>query len=104
MLDALSKFANLPASPARQEHIVKIKNTVNHIRGLIDKDEEIEVELKSKIEELSEQAKVRAKRKFHPNVTLRIGHQLYKTTRPREAGFLQYEEGEINYSPANIKD
>ncbi len=104
MLDALSKFSKLPSTPARKEHIVKIKNTANHIRAQIEKDQGLEERLKSELVELSGDARVRAKTKFHPSVTLRVGHHSYVTSRPREAGYLVFEDNEIQYRSDIMKD
>lgn len=104
MVDALSKFASLPSTPARQEHIVKIKNTVDHLGNEVKKAEELHDQIKDEIDELSQGVQVKIKRKIHQNVRLTIGHHRLRTKRERESGRLFYENGDIIYRSANVEN
>ena len=104
MVGALSKFASLPSSPKRQEHIVKIKNTVEHLANEVSKAEQLYEQIKNEIDELSHGVQVLIKRKIHPNVRLTIGHHRLRTKRERESGRLLYEKGDIIYRSALVEN
>jgi uncharacterized protein (DUF342 family) len=104
MMDAMSKFAALPSTPARQQHMVKIKNTIDYLKAEVDKAEELGTQVKAEMNELSGGVRIKAKRKIHPNVMLKIGHNTFKNSREREAGDLLFEDGEIKYRTMQAKD
>jgi uncharacterized protein (DUF342 family) len=104
MMDAMSKFAALPSTPARQQHMVKIKNTIDYLKAEVDKAEELGTQVKAEMNELSGGVRIKAKRKIHPNVMLKIGHNTFKNSREREAGGLLFEDGEIKYRTMQAKD
>ena len=97
MIEALSKSQMLPATPARQEHIQKIKNTIEFVKNEIAETEAIEQQVRKEVEELSEGIQITAKKKIQPNVTVKMGHHHFKNRREREAGSLFYQGGEIKY-------
>jgi uncharacterized protein (DUF342 family) len=103
-MDALSKFMNMPATPARQEYIVKFKNTIEHTANEVKKAEDLHDQIIKEIDKLSHGVQVRIKRKIHLNVSLTIGHHLFKTKREREAGRLFYDDGDIVYVSANVEN
>ncbi len=99
MRDAYSKFVSIKLTEARQVHINKIKNTIKYLENEIKELEERDELLQKECEKLCHGLIVRAKRKIQPNVKVKIGHELYKTSNSREAGALLYEDGEVIYKP-----
>lgn len=104
MIDALSKFSTLPSTPARQEHIAKIKNTITHLKDQLEKSSALDEQLKQELKELCQGVQVKVKKKIQPNVSLRVGHHVFKTSRERESGQLYFKDDEIKYRPANESD
>ncbi|NNJ71627.1 MAG: DUF342 domain-containing protein [Enterobacterales bacterium] len=101
---ALDKFRSIPSSKERQEHIVKIENTINHLKYEVDeakvRDEQIEVEQ----DWLSRSIEVRVKIKIFPNIFIKIGGAQTKIKREQAPGKLRLLGSEIEYRPGISKD
>jgi len=97
MRDAYSKFVSTQITPARQTHIDKIKNTITFLEKQIKELQDRDVLLQQECDHFCHGLIVRAKHKIQPNVSVKIGHESYKTTSSREAGSLLYEEGAVIY-------
>lgn len=102
MRDAASKFMTLPSTPARQEHIEKIKNTINFLHSEVVEAQERNEKLKQEEDELRHSIQIIVNKKMQPNVSLKLGSAVFNTTRARESGRLYYEKGEIKYLSANM--
>ena len=102
MRDACSKFMSIPMTNARNQHIEKIKNTIRHLENEIQSLEERGQLLEDECEKLCHGITVRAKQKMQPNISVKIGHSHFKSTRDRESGELFYEDGKIHYNPGNL--
>ncbi len=99
MRDAYSKFISIKSSIARSGHIEKIKNTIKYLQKEIKDLENRDVLLQAECEKFCHGLSVRAKRKIQPNVTVKIGHERFKTSKSREAGVIFYEDGDVIYKP-----
>jgi len=99
MRDAYSKFVSISASIAREAHIDKIKNTILYLEKEIRELENRDELLQKECEKFCHGLTVRAKRKIQHNVSVKIGHDRFKSTKSREAGVIFYEEGDVIYRP-----
>ncbi len=99
MRDAFSQFVSIQTSTARASHIDKIKNTISYLEKEIKELEDRDIILQAECEKFCHGLTIRAKRKIQPNVTVKIGHERFKTSKSREAGVIFYEEGGVIYRP-----
>ena len=102
MRDAYSRFMNIPITEARNVHIGKIKNTINFLKNEIVELEQRTALLLAESEQLCHGLVVRVKKKVHPNVSIKIGHAKFKTTREMASGEVYYEDEKIHYKTQNI--
>ena len=104
MEDALEKFRAIPSSKEREEHIIKIENTIKHLKYEVDeakiRDEQLEVEQ----DWLSRMIEVRAKVKIFPNVYIKIGGAQTKIKSEKAPGGLRLKNSEIEYRPGLAND
>ncbi|MCP4413668.1 MAG: DUF342 domain-containing protein [Gammaproteobacteria bacterium] len=99
MRDAYSQFVSIQTSSARTSYIDKIKNTISHLEKEIKEFEERDIVLQAECEKFCHGLTIRAKHKIQPNVSVKIGHERFKTSKIREAGVILYEEGSVIYRP-----
>lgn len=104
MEEALDKFKAIPGSNERQEHMIKIENTIAHLKYEVDeakiRDEQLEVEQ----DWLSRMIAVRAKVKIFPNVYIKIGRAQTKIKNEKAPGRLRLKGAEIEYQPGLTSD